>query len=386
MCLSLAAVMMGLASIGCGSGDFAPPPPPELIAAERGGSPGNGPGTIVAKPDSPGAATSGSKSVAVIFNPDLDPEELKLEANQARVQAGYDHIRLHMPITGEELESSSAAKPAAATRSQAVLVREALARNPHPQAIIVEPANPNDKDLAKAIQEARAAKVPVILVSRPLSAGTGTEGTASGPPPILVRPRPFDDSARQLVAAAIRNAKNAKLNPEAGAILLINSAGDTLLPDRVAAVRAALEAAGIHAIQEVRFVRDNQSAQSLLAERLKADPKPTLVFTFDFAATTGSNSVAGEIASGRPFIQAGYTSEENLLRMATAGEFAALAHYAPSRLIRRAITAAVASAQKQEVASPVEIAIVVHESPPDSTAPHLQAEMKSRTKQGRGRP
>src|SRR5262249_20648276 len=152
----------------------------------------------------------------------------------------------------------------------------------------------------------------------------------------------------------------AKLNPEAGAILLINSAGDTLLPDRVAAVRAALEAAGIHAIQEVRFVRDNQSAQSLLAERLKADPKPTLVFTFDFAATTGSNSVAGEIASGRPFIQAGYTSEENLLRMATAGEFAALAHYAPSRLIRRAITAAVASAQKQEVASPVEIAIVVH--------------------------
>lgn len=86
-------------------------------------------------------------------------------------------------------------------------MREAVAR--HPQALIVEPGDPADKELAKAIHEAQAAKVPVVLLDRPLAQGAGNTGA----PTILVEPEPFADSARQLVASAIRNAKNAKLDP-----------------------------------------------------------------------------------------------------------------------------------------------------------------------------
>ena len=106
------------------------------------------------------------------------------------------------------------------------------------------------------------------------------------------------------------------------------------------------------------------------------------MFSFDFASTTGSNSVASEIAVERPFIQAGYTSEDNLLRLAVAGEFAALGHYIPARLIRRAISVAVALAQKQEVPNPVEIPIAIHESPSNSGAPQMQVQSKNRTRAG----
>ena len=293
-------------------------------------------------------------------------------------QAGYDKARVHIVVPGEV--SESAGKSAATPKSQAELVRQAIARHPQPQALIVEPANPADPDLAKAIQEAGAAKVPVVLVGRPLSGGAGAQGASSGPSPILVTPPPFAESARELVAAAIRNAKNANLDPKAGAIFLVSTGGDTFLPDRVAAIREALKAAGIHAIQEIRFTPDSQVARKLLTERLKADPKPALVFSFDYMGATGSNEAARDVAQERPFIQAGYASEDNLMRLASAGEFAALGYYLPSRLIRKAVSVAVALALKQEVPNPVVIPIAIHESPPTAGAPEIQAKAKSQMK------
>ena len=47
-----------------------------------------------------------------------------------------------------------------------------------------------------------------------------------------------------------------------------------------------------------------------------------MVFAFDFVSTTACNTVAIDITEKRPFIQAGYTSDDNLPRMALAGEFA----------------------------------------------------------------
>ena len=207
--------------------------------------------------------------------------------------------------------------------------------------------------------------MPVILVGRPLSGGAGARGASSGPAPILVVPSPFSVSAKELVASAVRNAKNAKLKPEAGAVFLINTGGDSFIPDRAAAIRDALKAVGVNAIQEVRFAKDTQLGQKLLTEQLKADPKPALVFSFDFNSATASNTTAGEIAGERPFIQAGYASEDNLLRMASAGQFAALGHYTSTRLIRKAVSVAVAVAMKQEVPNPVEIPITIHDSPPE---------------------
>ena len=39
---------------------------------------------------------------------------------------------------------------------------------------------------------------------------------------------------------------------------MINTAGDPFVPERVAAIRDALKAAGITAIDEIRFARDSR--------------------------------------------------------------------------------------------------------------------------------
>ncbi len=376
--VGLAAAMMALVSTGCDSGDFVPPPPPELRGAEGVSSPGPASGFGTAKSDLLGVAAAGLKHIEVILNADVDIDELEAQKAAARTQAGYDKARAQIVVPGEVSESGG--KSEATPRSQAELVRQAIARHPQPQALIVEPANPADPDLARAIQEARAAKVPVVLVGRPLSVSAGAQGASSGPSPILVTPPPFAESARDLVAAAIRNAKNANLKPEGGAIFLVSTGGDAFLPDRVAAIRDALKAAGVNAIQEVRFAPNSQIIRKLLIERLKADPKPALVFSFDYLGATGSNEAVRDIAQERPFIQAGYTSEDHLLRMADAGEFAALGQYVPTRLIRKAVSVAVSVARKQEVPNPVVIPIVIHESQPTAGAPQIQAKAKSQRK------
>jgi hypothetical protein len=278
----VAAMMMAMGSGGCGDGDFMPPPPPELRGASGAGAPSPSPTSGASTPDLLGTATTGVKSIELILSGGRDLDEIENEKAAARMQAGLDKARLKITVVGEE-NPEQGPKPTV-FKDQATLVRDAIGR--HPMAMIVDPGDPTDPDLAKAIQEAHAAKVPVVLLGRPMAVGATNPGTSATPSTILVAPQPFADSARQLVAAAIRNARNAKLDPKGGALLLINTAGDPFIPDRVAALRDALKAAGIGAVDEIRFAKDSATGQKLLMARLKADPKPTMVFSVDFMSTS----------------------------------------------------------------------------------------------------
>ena len=374
-------------SSGCGSGDFVPPPPPELQGADsvvRASTvqslATSGTGTAPLP-----TATLGVRSIELIMSGRLDLEETEVEKSAARQQAGYEKARLRVTVPGES--PSGEGQSAATPTDQATLVREAVAR--HPQVLIVEPADPADPDLARAVREARAAKIPVILLGRPFSAaaasGSDAKAASPSPPPapeILVAPPAFADSAKQLVAAAIRNARNAKLKPEGGALILVNTAADFLSPDRLAALRAALQAAGITSIEELRFAKDNQAAHKLLIQRLWADSKPVLVFSVDGQGTLAANQAVSEIAPERPFIQAGYCSDESQFRMVAAGEFAAQAEYAPSRLIRKGISTAVAVAQGREVPSRVDVPVEIRVSPEKTGAPGMQAQYRQQQKKG----
>ena len=376
MWVVLVTATVGVACSGCGSGDFVPPPPPELQQASVGGAPGSAGGSLGTSGTAPlPIATLGVRSLDLILSGRADFEETEVEKSAARAQAGIDKARLRIAVPGES--PSGQGQSAATSTDQAALVREAIAR--HPQALIVEPAEPAEPDLARAVREARAAKIPVVLLGRPLSAASGSDAKPASPPQapeILVAATPFADSAKQLVAAAIRNAKNAKLKPEGGALILVNTAADFLVPDRLAAIRAALQAAGITAIEELRFARDVQAAHTLLVQRLRADAKPVLVFSTDSQGTSAANQTIGEIVEERPFIQAGYNSDDSQSRMVAMGEFAALAEYAPTRLIRKGISTAVAVAQGREVPSRVEVPVVMHVSPEKSAAPGIQAQMR----------
>jgi ABC-type sugar transport system substrate-binding protein len=371
------AAIWAAVSSGCGSGDFVPPPPPELKGPIRG-TPESAVGRVTA-PALPSPST-GVRNIELILTARADPEDTEIEKSAARVQAGLDKARIKITVVGEEPASGGQEAPKNPS-AQAKLVREAVAR--HPQALIVELADPADRELVQAVQEARAAKVPVVLLGRALSAEPNLQGAnqkTSSANLIVVAPPPFADSARQLVASAIRNARNAKLNPEGGALIMVNTAGDPLIADRVAAIREALTATGIIAIDEIRFMRDFQAGKKLLVERLRSDPKPTLVLSADAQGTSAANQGATEIAGERPFIQAGYVADDHLSRLVAMGEFGALAEFATTRLTRKAVSTAVAAAQGRDVASRVELPVVIQDSPPKSGAPGVQARYQARKK------
>jgi ABC-type sugar transport system substrate-binding protein len=299
---------------------------------------------------------------------DHDPEEAMTQRSTARAQAGFEKARIRITPDDEIASADSAARR---DKPQADLVRQAAARKP--QALIVEPEVPPSPDLARAVSEALAAKVPVVVLGRPIP---GVEKRPGAAPLVVVGPPSFADSARKLVQLAIRNARNAKLNPEGGALLLVAPASDRFVEERVAAVRDALKAEKIAAVDELLIPNQPGEGAEILRKRLLADPKPSLVFTVDFTGSSASNS-ASDIAEKRPFIPAGYTSDESLPRMAVHGEFAAIAEFSPTRLIQRTISVAAAVAQGRSMKEKEELAVSIKESQHNAGAPHIQAKRKA---------
>jgi len=395
-----AGVVLVMASMtgffGCDSGSFIPPPPDELRggtgAPVSGTSSGPGPAGWETEP-------AAAKTLELILDR-RDPDEEGYVSAAARIQGGLDMVKLKISLLGEH------DLPA----RQVDLVREALAR--HPLALIVEPADPTDRRLAQVIDEAQGEGLPVVLLGRslagdqgaspnlasakpatgnsPTQRGTGP-GAATVPNPrsrkplVVVKPPPFAPSAQQLVASAIRNAKNAHLAPQGGAILVINTIGDPFIQDRVVAIRSALEAKGIRTIQEVSFSKMSEDGSKLLTARLKADPKPVLVFSVDSLSSTAAKMAINGIVLARPFIAAGYAAEESFASSTQMGDFAAVAEFAPTRQVRTAINAAVALAQGRTVPSLIELPIVVHDSPEESAtakSPSYQQKMAAPSKTG----
>jgi ABC-type sugar transport system substrate-binding protein len=369
--------MMGVVWAGCGTGDFVPPPPPPG-ARDTGG--GGARGSIAATSTAeknPFVLGSTVRNIEMVPAQSIDPEEAAAERSTARSQAGFEKARLHI-LPDDEAPSPD--RPADRKPSQAELVRGAVKRKP--QVLIVEPDDAASEDLARAIQEVRAAKIPVVVLGGPIAEAAKTPGSA---PLMIVRPESFVSSGRQLVNLAIRNARTAKLDPEGGAILLITQPSDRFLPERVAAVREALKAAKISAVEELRIPKTFGEGTEILRKRLLADPKPAMIFSFDLNSASASNALAGEIIEKRPFVQAGYTSDSSIPRMALAGEFAAVAEFLPNRLIQKAITAAVAVAQGRSVREKEELPILVIESPPTAGVPRMQAnQRKQRMERSKG--
>ncbi len=375
--LVAAAALGAAAGGGCGEGGFVEPPPSKLPeAAGVGVGAGAKSGPVDPTKPTAEAYSIGStiRSIEMVFAGGRAADEDVAEKAAARSQAGVDHARIRI-LPDEDPEPKlppstvAGSSPAPRDKSQAQLVREAVARKP--QALIVEPEDPTDGELAGAVQAARDAKIPVVVVGRPLAA---IKKDAGGAPLVLVAPEPFAESARRIVALAQRNASNARLNPESGAVLLIPPSGDTFLADRVAAVREALELAKVSPVDELRVPEDMDDGAKMLRKVLDADHKLTMVFGVDQRSTAASNRLAGSTEEKRPYVQAGYTSDETVPRMASNGEFAAVGEYVPTRLTRKAVSVAAALAQGRSISSPVIMPILVRESSPTAGIPRLQAE------------
>ncbi len=367
---------------GCDSASFAPPPPDELQTA-----PGSAPPKFLAPPAASDVLLpprAGAKAIALVLARH-DPDDAEILKSAARTQAGYDKVKLDITM----LEDQDL--PA----QQAGLVHEALARNP--LALILEPADTEDKRLAQAVSAAQRQGIPVLFLHRPLSAAladtqasAGSGATAStsasqasadksaapprggqpSKPPILIGAPSFSSSAKLLVESAIRNAKNGGLDPKRGAILVVNTVSDAFAGDRSTAIREALKNAGINAVDEIRFAYKADLANKILSERLKANPKAVMVFGLDSQCMpTIRQMTSQEDLANRPFVVAGYVSDDRIIPFTQNGDIAALAEFNSTRLVRKAITAAASVGQGKDVPQRIDIPVLFHDSPAGSGVP-----------------
>ena len=141
-------------------------------------------------------------------------------------------------------------------------------------------------------------------------------------------------------------------------------------------------------MQEIRFDHDVETGQRLLIERLKADPRPAMVFSFDLQSSTAASRSNDQILSDRPFVMAGYSSDEIQINKAQIGDFAAMAEYSLPRMLRTAINTAAVATRGQDLPGRIEIHVDVTESSPRASLAvsaalekaQLQKELDSREK------
>jgi ABC-type sugar transport system substrate-binding protein len=390
--LAALAVSVAIMASGCDSSStFLPPPPDGLrgTAAEESAANIN-----VAVPPRLENTVAGARSVELILDY-RDPLETDLINMAARMQAGLDKVKLRPAFLGKN-------DPPA---REVDLVREAITRNA--LALIIEPADPTDRQMAEVVQSARESGIPVVLLGRPLGAasssavasnGTGKiakdsadSATTAKPvasatplstgvkPLVVIAPPPFTASARQLVASAIRNAKNAKLDPKGGAVIMSNPAADSFVKERTAAILSALKDNGITVIDEITSSKTAEAGGKLLIEKLKSNPKLFLVFAIDGISTSATKLAMAELIPDRVFVVSAYPAEAIYGDMTRVGDFAAVAGFVPTRMIRKAINTAVSLSQGHKLPGQIEFAVEVHDSAADATTPQSPMYYKNKT-------
>jgi ABC-type sugar transport system substrate-binding protein len=331
-------IVAAWASLGCDSFSFVPPQPEELRAARDA--------TPVAAP---------TRSIDLVLAA-RGPDEAEVWKSSARAQAGHDKVKLK--VLG----------PAEPPATQAELVREALAHDP--RVLVIESTGVEDPALPRAIEQAQSQGIPIVLVGRPLAGDKSAAGARAEPktisiaspghqPIISVVPQPFSVSAKQLVSAAIRNAHYSGLEPGKTAIMVVNTTGDSFVPERALAIKDALKSAGITTITEVRFAGEASNAEKLLSESLKDHPETILVFMVDSIGTSALRGVLKNDTAHRFFVAGCYGGEGQTAELTGVVPIAAVAEFAPTRMMRKALATAAALAQGRDVPSMVEFPINV---------------------------
>src|SRR5207245_100517 len=101
------------------------------------------------------------------------------------------------------------------------------------------------------------------------------------------------------------------------------------------------------------------------------------ILSNDHTGLTASFQAMSDVGDERHYVVAGYTNDDSSARMTQGGEFAGAAVYSPDRLLRKAITSAVAVARGEKVADRVELMVPVGVSPATSGAPKMYRRMAS---------
>jgi DNA-binding LacI/PurR family transcriptional regulator len=175
-----------------------------------------------------------------------------------------------------------------------------------------------------------------------------------------------------LVADAMRSAKNGKIATDSGAAILVDPNVDAIVQDRVAALRKALEAAGVKRVDEVKFDRTFEDGKDKLVAHLKAHPETTLVFGVSAAGVIAADEATGVLKDDHPFAIAGYTGEDSARNQIMMNEYSAVAILSIDRLLRRAVNVAGGLLNGDKVPDKDVLMVPVLEAGPEAGLPRMK--------------
>lgn len=185
---------------------------------------------------------------------------------------------------------------------QADLVRQAAKGGA--SALIVVAEDPDS--LAPALVEVRDKGVPIMLLGKPVP----IEGKAI---PVIESP-PYSESAKALVAAAVKEAKVFGFPAEGPAVILINAQTDRGTASRVAALEAALEEAGVALLDRVKFGEASGSptagdAQTVVEAMARSRPGIAIILADEDQGVSGAVAARDSLKDKGQYSVAGFARD-----------------------------------------------------------------------------
>jgi len=297
-----------LAGAGCGSDQFAPPKGLKAVTTSESAEP--------------------SKTVFMVI-PGPPGDDLELCALAAEREAGNRRAIFRLAGPG----------PGDPPSKQAESIRRSVGDGADALVVLAN----DHPDTAAALAEVVAKGTTVVLFGRAVATKEGKS------PFILVAPEPFAITARQVVEAALADARKNHRPADGEAIILSSRKGDLFAADRVAALKAAAEAAKCRKVEVIPFDGTPEGAVKGLVETAKGRPDLAIILaegdeSMELAVKTRQALKGSPLA----FV-GGYAGLHGTFSANPYSDESAFVEFRPDNLARLAVRTAVAKAQGEEV-------------------------------------
>jgi rhamnose transport system substrate-binding protein len=239
-------------------------------------------------------------------------------------------------------------QPGDAKTRQAELVREAALHGA--AALLVAPEDP--ETLAPALAEARDKGVAVVLLDRPVP--------TTGKPFTLVGRGPLLPLARQVVDAAVAEAKAVGLPPDGPALILVDSRKEPTASDRVEALKAALSERDVKVIDTLVFGPGIRRPEPDVAQKAVQDATAShgmlgMVVTEDEIGLSGANMARGPLGPKGDFVLVGLSSDQNSDSFTNIADAAAIGYMNPVEVGKTAVQLALRMVNGEAVPERTEV-------------------------------
>jgi ABC-type sugar transport system substrate-binding protein len=297
----------------------------------------------------------------VLVLPADDTEEYRVWEQVVRSEAGLAQtiMDVRKPHAGDT------------SMRQAELVREAARRGASALIVVAE----NAEEIAPALAEVRDRGLPVVLLDRPVEI-TGR------PLPLVTRP-PFEAPARALVLAAIEEAKAWGFPPRGPALILVNSRVDAQTEARVAALKSALDAAGVKLIDAARFgvgipMPLVSEARETVLKSVAAEPRIAMILADDEIGIGGADTARENLGARGQFALVGFTANPKTRRLVDVRACAALVDVNLIGVARQAVQTALRLIRGESVPPRIEVAYTTQRAagPRPADAPFFKSGAK----------